>query len=452
MSSMQAVKQQYERFPYPPIPSLALPRRDQGAGLRYECAVALAPELTPPHHHGLRILVAGAGTLEPLVVAQQHPRAAEIVAVDLSRRSLAQLQRRITLARLLRGGRLPPVRLVEGDISGWQGGAFDYILASNVLHHTADPAQTLQHLATLLKPGGVMRIVTYARASRFWIGQTSAWLRWHGLSAETPRLRRRAREVIAQLPHDHPIRSCFSAHAETATTPGLVDAFFHSCERPLAPLQWQQATEAAGLQWLGETQSELAQGRFLLELAPQTAALGPWQRLQLMDDLLELNTSPILWFCKRGDGGGGASQQGEAVTATPAMIDILQPHWALPSQIHWGLGQGLHRAEALLRTIGSTVAPLLAALRDEVGPRLGRGDAPLPGLTLSEYPAEALLAAQQPPVAAQWRQVEACQGRCRIEYRGSAVPGESLDEQVQWLQLRHGHEQPRIGPLFTKVY
>jgi 2-polyprenyl-3-methyl-5-hydroxy-6-metoxy-1,4-benzoquinol methylase len=445
---MHSVKQQYERFPYPPISALALPRRDQGQGLRYECATALAeaaglPAITPQHHNGLRILIAGAGTLEPLVVAQQHPQAAEIVAVDLSRRSLARLQRRITLARLLRGWRLPPMRLIEGDITEWQGGEFDYIIASNVLHHTADPARTLNHLSSMLKPGGVMRIVTYAKMSRFWINQTSAWLRWHGLCADTPRLQQQAREVINQLPHDHPIRSCFTAHVETTTATGLVDAFFHSCERPLSPLQWQRATESAGLQWLGETQSELAQGKFLLELLPQTAALTAWQRLQLMDDLLELNTSPILWFCKRGGVVNAIQDDVDNSVVIAEMINTQQLHWSLPSQIYWQLGQSLHRADALLHTIGSSITQLLTALRDEVGPRVNRDDQPLPGLTMTEYPVEQLLTALQPPSLQQL-------GDGCIEYRNTVVPGNTLSEQMQWLQLRYGHEQAQIGPLHLR--
>lgn len=453
---MERVKEQYERFPYPPVPALALPRRDQGQGLRYECAVALAhaaglAAIEPLGHGGLRILVAGAGTLEPLVVAQQHPEAVEIVAVDLSRASLRRLQQRLTLARLLRGRR-PPLRLVEGDISHWQDGQFDYILASNVLHHTADPAATLAHLAAMLRPGGVMRIVTYARMSRYWINRCSEWLRWHGLDADTPQLRQRTASVIGQLPADHPIRSCYRAHGETATVTGLVDAFFHSHELPLAPLQWQQASEAAGLEWLGETQSELAQGRFLQELWPPAGQLSGWQRLQLMDDLLELSSSPILWFRKRE----GVELRRESQAAEPATdaiaIDIFESPWFLPSRIYWELGRGLRRADAMLCSIDGGVVPLLERLRQEIGPRLGRDGLSLPGLTLGEYPVTELLQAPRPPESGEWRQLDELAGRGFIEFRGAPLPGETPARQLQWLQLRHGHEQGALGPLFTKVY
>jgi SAM-dependent methyltransferase len=458
---MQAVKEQYERFPYPPVSALALPRRDQGQGLRYECAVELAgaaglAAIEPAHHQGLRILVAGAGTLEPLVVAQQHRQAREIVAVDLSRRSLDRLRRRTLFGRVravLNLHWLPPIKRVEADIREWNDGDFDYIIASNVLHHTDDPAETLHHLAAMLKPGGVLRIVTYPRQSRFWINRTSEWLRWHGLSAATPRLRQRVRKVIKLLPADHPIRSCFNAHSETATTAGLVDAFFHSCDNPLSPLQWQQATESAGLEWLGETQAELAQGKLLLALAPESAALTAWQRLQIMDDLLELNTSPILWFCKRARDGGAAAATPALAAVKGAPVDITKARWSLPSQIYWQLGQGLRRADALLHSVGSGLLPLVARLREEVGPRLDRKNRLLPGLTIGEYPVESLLAATEPPHLEQWQQLEESAGRCRIEYwNGDAIPGVTLGAQEQWLQLRYGYKHGWIGPLATKLH
>ena len=78
-----AVRSQYESYPYPPIPLVALPRRDQGAALRM-----------PGGSEGARILVAGAGTFEAIVVARANAGAREIVAVDLSSASIRRLRAR----------------------------------------------------------------------------------------------------------------------------------------------------------------------------------------------------------------------------------------------------------------------------------------------------------------------------------------------------------------------
>jgi len=467
---MEKVRQQYQRFPYPPVSALALPRRGQGAGLRYERAVELAhdkqlAEIVPASHDGIRVLVAGCGTLEALVVAQSHPHAREVVALDLSQRSLAILQRRIRWAHSrdmlylapLRGQRLPPVQLVEADVNAWQDDeGFDYILANNMLHHTDDPAATLQHLVGLLKPGGVMRVVTYPAMSRFWIRKTSAWLQWHGLSSETPELQRRAVEVINELPQPHPIRSCFEAHSESVKTAGLVDAFFHACEKPLSPLRWQQATEAAGLEWLGETQSAYSRAEFLPELMPETQLLTAWQQLQILDDVLELATNPVWWFCKRGE----IKEVTDAVEVTQIQdqlaggefISELQQHlhkeWTLPSEIYWQLGQGLQRANQLLQTVGCSVDELISALRKDVGPRVTSDGRELSGLSIGEYPTHKLLSAQQPVLYQHWQQLQSVLGvAARLKCQGELVPGNGLAEQAEWLQLYHGPLQAQIGAL-----
>jgi len=453
-SDSDRVRRQYEQFPYPPVSALALPRGDQGAALSYQRAIEMAEAngvVVTGAGNRLRILVAGCGTLEALVVAQAHPNASEIVAVDLSQHSLDRLQRRIRWARSrdaihlksLWGKRLPPIRLVQADICRWQDGdGFDYILANNLLQHTPDPAATLAHLSGLLRPGGVLRMVTYPAMSRLWVRQTSAWLQWHGLNQDSLGLVQRAKQVIAQLPEGHPIRGCFNNHSETDTAAGLVDAFFHACERPLPPLLWQQASEAAGLLWLGESQTPYAQAGFIDELLPQAAPLSGWQKLQLLDDLLELTSNPIWWFCKRGK---VETTSAPAEAAPNPEIIVIEPGqvWYLPSNLYWQLGQAARRADGLLQSVGSSVVQLVAVLREEVGPRVDRNGDDVPNLTIGEYPLQHLLAATAP---AEYRC--SCTDRPTIlYYEEQPVPGTTLQAQIDWLQLRYGAEQAKIGPL-----
>src|SRR5688500_18082183 len=115
---MDAVQKQYERFPYPPVPAFALPQAGQGEKLAYGFGAALANRTLnlslPVDSAGRKILVAGCGTLETLVIAQNHPNASEIVAVDISERSLHILKKRLALAKVsrwlrpfARGGKSP---------------------------------------------------------------------------------------------------------------------------------------------------------------------------------------------------------------------------------------------------------------------------------------------------------------------------------------------------------
>lgn len=373
------VREQYNRFPYPPVPWLAIPRRGEGQGLRFELGTRLA--FGASHSHaGIRILVAGAGTLEALVVAQTHPLAREVVAVDLSRASLRRLRSRLRVHRFARPfSRLAPLTCVEGDLLTWEPeGRFDYILASNLLQHVEDPAALFARLAGWLDTESLLRVVTYPKASRVWMRATSRYLREQGLSAQTSGLVRESRVAISKLAADDPIRSCFESQPETGTEAGLVDAFFNACENPLSPLEWREASARAGLELVADTQTESSRSDFLSEILPPTAPLSRWEKLEVLDDLLELCANPVLWLKKK-----------DTLSPPEAKAHAAKGAEALPEDWRAEIGQGLRRAEPLLAKAGLTLEDAHRALREKVGPRVSaprRGRSrPLPGLSLAEY-------------------------------------------------------------------
>ncbi len=468
-----SVKRQYQRFPYPPVNALALPRRDQGQALAWARGAEWARQQglnLSSDGRGLRILVAGCGTVEALVVAQMHPQASEVVALDLSEASLQRLGRRLTLARMrdvcslaaLRGRSLPRVQRVAADMHHWHGGEFDYIVASNVLHHTPDAALALRRLASMLKPGGLMRVVTYPAHSRLWIRHVGVWLRWFGLHHDTPRLQWSAASLMRELPDAHPLKTCFFAHSEHRTEAGLVDAFLHALERPLRPWQWRIAIAAAGLKSLAEDQHELSRSSVLSELVPATSVLDDWQRLQVMDDLLELATNPVWWLYK------GQAEDEEALPVLPSIkvpvahgdsrmlcasmspqqlagSEWMAQTWQLPSQAYFELGQGVRRAAALLQQVDVDVEQVLQAFKHEYGQRVDQHGRDLPGLALCDYSAAELLASVRPWSAALWQQLQQqLPPTAHLKYAGAVVPGDGLVAQASYLQLRYGALQSSI--------
>lgn len=468
-SASNNVKAQYEAFPYPSRSLFALPRVEQTQRLAWErgrefmSGAAVSADIT---HEGKRILVAGCGTFEAVLVAMAHPRAAEIVAVDLSERSIARLQRRLAWARWAlpwRGrSRLPAVRCVVADLWHWHEDlSFDYIVASNVLHHVTDPGGLLARLARSLAPGGLMRVVTYPAASRIWLRQVGAWLRWHGIASSTRSLPARARDVIATLPPSHPIRLCFESHSESDTATGIVDAFLHACEQPLTPLAWATATRRAGLELLAEDQHPLSCSELLLNLLPHTAVLSPWERLEILDRALELSTNPVWWFKKRS--GDVAHTEATpwlppmAMPSPPATESMLTTtrdattvgagQWTLPSAIFYELSHNAHVANRLLARAHLTLTELLAALRVEIGAHFSTVDQrELPGLALSDYDEHQLQQWHAPWSDAVWlRLQERANDALVLYYDGQRVPGETLARQAQWLQLRHGAFCPLLS-------
>jgi SAM-dependent methyltransferase len=145
----RAVRQQYEESPYP---------RWVKAGPPGEPIVLKdrAPE------QAFDALFAGCGTgLSTVEFARQTPRA-RVLAIDLSVASLCYAK------RMAQSYRLANLEFGQADIAklGMIGREFDYVEASGVLHHLADPWEGWRILLALLRPGGVMLVGLYSELAR----------------------------------------------------------------------------------------------------------------------------------------------------------------------------------------------------------------------------------------------------------------------------------------------
>ena len=149
-STSVEVMRQYEENPYPrwtinPLSVLGRPK-----------ASADRP------HAGPSILIAGCGTGEhPFDIAQKSPEAS-ILAIDLSRVSLAYARRKT------REEGLRNIEYAQADILNLStlGRTFDRIETVGVLHHLADPKAGWRVLLSLLAPNGTMRVGLYSEIAR----------------------------------------------------------------------------------------------------------------------------------------------------------------------------------------------------------------------------------------------------------------------------------------------
>ncbi|MEY4064735.1 MAG: hypothetical protein RIR26_943 [Pseudomonadota bacterium] len=108
-----------------------------------------------------RIALVGCGTDEPLLFRVLHPNN-PIVAIDLSRSSLARA------ARKLRWHGLKPVTCVHGDaqVALQHETPFDHIQCFGVLHHQPEPEKLITAMADKLKTGGTLRLMIYSCTGR----------------------------------------------------------------------------------------------------------------------------------------------------------------------------------------------------------------------------------------------------------------------------------------------
>ena len=156
------VQRQYEENPYPRWVKLPPSRRADSVDAYLRQTFPLATFDRSPANGRTEILVAGCGTgQQSLRTSQQFPKA-RILAVDLSRSSLAYAIRKT------RELGVSSIEYAQADLLklGTLGRQFDAIEASGVLHHLADTWMGWRTLLSLLRPGGFMQIGLYSEIAR----------------------------------------------------------------------------------------------------------------------------------------------------------------------------------------------------------------------------------------------------------------------------------------------
>lgn len=288
------VQDQYERHAYPALPLLAFPSRPAAHPLAYELGQYLRTGRYVAHDRSTRILVAGSGTFEPVVVARAHPNA-RIVAVDLSAKALRQLRVRSWLNGVWRR-----VECVQADLHDdltKRLGDFDYIVCTGVVHHSSAPDQIIARLQSLLKPHGVLRLMTYAAESRRFIYELQDFFR----RAQTPPSLQACRKALACLSDTHPLRDAFETYSDIQTDSGLVDGFFHACDRPISIDRLRELTECHGLQLVGFGHAWHSQplGFEKQFTADEFQRLDAWNKIAAIDELGELAVNPVFWLARK---------------------------------------------------------------------------------------------------------------------------------------------------------
>lgn len=152
-----AVQSQYEEYPYPVWDSLLIMTGDAFENARLS-------------GKRIKILAAGCGTgQEAVSLAMAYPDSS-VLAIDLSRSSLAyaQMKAREHGIKNIEFGQADILKLAE------LGENFDFIASSGVLHHMKDPFAGWSILTKILNPGGFMRIALYSKPARWAIHEGQA--------------------------------------------------------------------------------------------------------------------------------------------------------------------------------------------------------------------------------------------------------------------------------------
>ncbi|MCC7047150.1 MAG: class I SAM-dependent methyltransferase [Alphaproteobacteria bacterium] len=245
------VRAQYEAHPYP-----ARDPRDEAKRL----VTGSPSDLREIDHYlfagrrdwslPFRVLVAGGGTGDALVMLAQH-LADRACPAALHYLDLSDASRRIAEARIKARGLERLVKFHHGsllDVASVAPGPYDYIDCCGVLHHLEDPPAGLRALAAQLAPQGGMGLMVYGTLGRTGVYDAQAMLR--ALAEDAPDAERLsvARALIRELPATNRLRRnpLVGDHLSGGDA-GIYDLLLHTQDRAYTVTEFARLIDGAGL-------------------------------------------------------------------------------------------------------------------------------------------------------------------------------------------------------------
>ncbi|HJV97058.1 MAG TPA: SDR family NAD(P)-dependent oxidoreductase, partial [Albitalea sp.] len=209
-----------------------------------QCAIAQLPPGTR-----LRVLEIGAGTggTTGYVLARLPAERVEYTFTDLSPLFLERAAEQFKEVAGLRGALLD----IERDplAQGFQAGHYDVVIAANVLHATADLAQSLRHARTLMAGDGLLLLLEGVAPER-WVdltfGLTEGWWRFvdSGLRPRYPLI---ARDTWHTLLGEVGFGDVATVPDDAGGRRGLIQQALIVARAPVVPRRWALVGGPSGL-------------------------------------------------------------------------------------------------------------------------------------------------------------------------------------------------------------
>jgi SAM-dependent methyltransferase len=240
------IVEQYTRWCYPrPVNDLVA---HAASGIRDSNDPSLIGRRLWPRgapHPEFDVLVAGCGTYQAAFLAFMNPQC-RVLGIDVSSLSLRHqecLRQKHSLTNL------ELARMDLGDVASL-GRSFDYVVATGVIHHLADPAGGLSALRSVLRPQGVISVMVYGRYNRAGVYTLQELFRRVGLGQDASDLEV-VKATLAVLPPWHHVRSYLPRARDLAYDSGLVDTFLHVRDRAYSVPEVLDLVREAGLAFQG---------------------------------------------------------------------------------------------------------------------------------------------------------------------------------------------------------
>ncbi len=265
-SIVKSVRALYELHPYPHYPLFAKPRWQDGYLTHSHFANRLICDLgivnTPAYASVIegsvstKVLIGGGGEILPYIIRKWESKSQSIVTVDLSSASLKRARWRCKWYPR-------SIQFEHADLdhylrinSGQQdfGCRFRHIDVYGVLHHMANPTQTLKLIGEALVPGGTVRLMVYNSAARSWIHELQRTFYLLGIdpaSADDINMALRILRILASKSIVIAGRLRQMGLATLNSPARFADTFLHPREARIGIAAWYKAIVDAGLKVAG---------------------------------------------------------------------------------------------------------------------------------------------------------------------------------------------------------
>jgi tetratricopeptide (TPR) repeat protein len=247
----RAVREQYEENPYP---------RWVKAGPPLQRAILI----DPGSRHTLDVLIAGCGTGLSTIELARQARDARVLAIDLSLASLSYAK------RMAQNFDIGNVEFAHADITrlGSIGRAFDFIDASGVLHHLADPWEGWRVLLSLVRSGGIMQVGLYSELARQSVVAARALIAARGYRPILEDIRRCRQDIMTA---DDPLLKSVTQWADFFSADECRDLLFHVQEHRIGLPQIKAFLAVNGAQFAGFILDPTTAQRFAARFPGPTA-------------------------------------------------------------------------------------------------------------------------------------------------------------------------------------
>jgi ubiquinone/menaquinone biosynthesis C-methylase UbiE len=272
-SASNAVRAQYEENPFPRWFNLGRQRALE------EILSTIDPGLSRAglfHSADFKVLVPGCGTGQhPLSLGAGNPNA-HIVAVDISKISLAYAKR--MAAKL----NIKNVSLLHGNLLDLPslGQHFHHVDCFGVLHHLKDPMSGWHALNKVLLPGGTFRVGVYSKVARLHIQFMRDEISKLRITPTTEAMKNFRRRLLTHERYQ-PLLKSFAAN-DMFYLSGFRDYLFHASEYHYTLAEIQSIIEHFNYKFLGFDLQELR--RQYHELFPDDPGMNSfanWRKFEL---------------------------------------------------------------------------------------------------------------------------------------------------------------------------